>query len=319
MSALPKAIQDQVDQAEALQQQLYPEDAPTEPVEPPAEPVEAEEPPSNVVELTKPQTPPEAPPAREDTVDYWKSRFETLRGKFDAEVPALHHQLKEQAAQLKQLAENQQKKPDAADEPLVTDKDRDEFGSDYVDFVEKLSTRVAQSAVAQAVAELRKEFGVVQDRVGQVAERVVMSESEKFWSGVLTLVPEWKQIDADQRWFDWLDTSPDFSEETYREIAGKAIAKGNAQKIAALVKKWKEELGLSTPAPAAEPKPDLSSQVAPSTSRASAPPPPGQKIWSKAEYESAYDPRNVSRYGVQKAGELIAAADQAVADGRVRW
>lgn len=321
MSALPKVIQDQVDQAEALQQQLYPVDsAPAEAEQPVAEPV-AEQP-SNVVELPKPQTAPEVIP-REETVDYWKSRFETLRGKFDAEVPTLHHQLKEQSQQLQQLMEkfSEKQEPAPKEASLVTDKDVEDYGDDMISMVRRAAAQEVKQAVAIAIAELRKEFGAVQAQVGHVADRVVQSEADKFWGGVMTLVPEWKQIDNDPRWIEWLDTAPEFSEETYREIAGKAIQKHNAQKIAALVNTWKTALGL-TQAPvqqAAAVQAELARQVAPSTSRASTPSQPGERIWSEADYKQAYDIRNVQRFGQKQADEMRAEADRAVAEGRVRW
>ena len=324
MSALPKAIQDQVEQAEALQAQLYPVDSVPDTSEPLTDVPEAEATPSNVVELTKPQTPPEPapPPAREESVDYWKSRFETMRGKFDAEVPALHQQLKEQSSQLQKLMDklNDQPTPERKEEALVSDEDRSEYGEDYVNFIERVSSNAALRAATQMAETLRKEFSAVREQIGQVADHVVKTDVDKFWDSVMSLVPNWKQIDSDPRWFDWLETSPDFTEETYRDLAGKAIAKRNAEKIAKLVKVWEAEMGLSTaPTPIEPAKSELAGQVAPSSSKSSAPASPGPRMWTKAEYEAAYDPRNVARYGVQKANEMLADADRAVAEGRVNW
>ncbi len=324
MSALPKVIQDQVDQADTLQQQLYPVDtAPAEAEQPAPEPV-AEQP-SNVVELPKPQAAPEPTPqpAREETVDYWKSRFDTLRGKFDAEVPTLHQQLKEQAAQLNQLKaalDEKQSQPEPKDKPKAHEKFVEDYGGDMVEMVTTISTSVVRDAVAQEIASLRKEFGAMQDQVGFVSEQVVMSESDKFWTGVMALVPEWKQIDNDPSWVEWLNSTPEFGEDTYREMAGKAIQKRNAQKIAALVKKWKSDTGVpAATVKQAQVQDELQRQVTPSASRASTPVNPGERIWSAEDFSAAYDVRNVKRLGAQEASRLVAEADRAAAEGRVRW
>ena len=319
MSALPKAVQDQVEQVEALQKQLYPEDvAPAQAAEPPV----AEEPVSNVVELPKQQAPVQEaqPESKEQSADYWRSRFDTLRGKFDAEVPALHQQLKEQQRQLSQLMDQmaeKQKAPEPEEKSLVSDKDVEDYGNDLIDMVRRVATEVVGRAVSAEIAKIRKEVGTVQQQVGEVSEHVVQSAADRFWGQVKSLVADWEVIDKDPRWIEWLDTAPEFSEETYRQLAGVAIQKGNAQKIAALVGKWKQELGLDKPPVQA--KPELQRQVSPSSVRAAAPVQPAGKIWSRAEYERAFDHRWTSATDPSTVAQVQAEADRAVAEGRVRW
>ena len=134
----------------------------------------------------------------------------------------------------------------------------------------------------------------------------------------MTLVPEWKQIDSDPAWIEWLDTTPEFAEDTYRELASKAISKGDARKIANLVAKWRgpQVAPVSQPSDA---RAELQRQVTPSSTKASAPPPQGGKIWTRAEYEAAMDVRNVQKFGQKESDRLEAEANAAVADGRVRW
>lgn len=327
--AMPQAIQRAVEQAEVLQAQIYPENpAPTEPVEQTVEVETAPDAqPTNVVELQRPAEPapvetPKPADVSED-VSYWKQKFSSLQGKFNAEVPQLHQQLREQSQRLSKVLEQLQSQTDAPPASDARDsQDAEDFGPPMTEMVDRRAEAIARKVVSQVVAQelaaLRKEFGTMQESVGAVTERVAMTESEKFWAGVMTLVPDWKQIDDSPEWRAWLDTTPEFAEDTYRDLATKAIYKGDAQKIANLVKLFR---GPAPQAPVAPPavNPELLRQVAPSTSRASAPAPQAGKVWSAAEYSAAMDVRNVQRFGQAEADRLEAEATQAVAEGRVRW
>ena len=121
--------------------------------------------------------------------------------------------------------------------------------------------------------------------------------------------------EPDPAWIEFLNTSPEFSEDSYRSIASRAVANGNATKVAALVKMWR---GATAPAPKPAPNPELVRQQAPSPTRSSAPP-PGERVWSRAEYERAYDPRHLRTLSSDESARLQAEADRAVAENRVQW
>lgn len=328
--ALPKAIQQAADEADALQQQLYGERqaeaetpaAQTDSSQVQEAPVASEQQASNVVELHTQATPePESAQPKPAQDDQWQQRYKTLQSKFDREVPALHAQLREQSQQMQNLLAELQKqkespKADTSSGGEVTPKDEEDFGSDLVDMVRRCAREIVRREAIPLIDGLRKEL---QGMLAPVAERVERSASDRFWDTVKTFVPDWDAIDNNPDWWEFLNTTPEFAEDSYRELATKAIAKGDATKIANLVKLWR---GHAAPQPVvtpATPKPDLQRQVTPSTSRASAPVPQTGKIWTKAEYEAAMDVRNISRVGAAEADRLVAEATQAVAEGRVRW
>ena len=68
-----------------------------------------------------------------------------------------------------------------------------------------------------------------------------------------------------------------------------------------------------------ERKQELERQVAPSKSKASAPTETGKRIWTKAEFERAMDPRYTKHMTKEQAAELEAELDLAVAEGRVQF
>lgn len=319
--ALPEAIQNQIAEAEAIQQQVYGQaQEGVTPAEQTAAPVDTsaevkEEP--QVAEPVQQEVKPE--PAPED------DRYKTLKGKYDAEVPRLHKELKEREYQMRDMyrqmqelqsrLENVEKAPEPkTGEPAATDKDREDFGSDLVEMVE----RIAASATAKAVSESEKRITAVLQQLGAVQERVQLSEADKFWGRVKSLVADWEQVDADENWIAFLDTTPDYTTETYRELAAKAIQAGKAEAVAKLVDIWRGPAKQAEP-PKPQVNPDLQRQVQPSSVKSTAPAPAAGRIISRQEYESLYDVRNVQRYGHKKAAEMQAEADLAVAEGRVHW
>lgn len=317
--AVPAAIRQQVAEAEALQQQLYGQEQAESPAEQTAEVAEAPSVP--VVEQQPAEPAVEVKPEPVAQSDEWKQKYDTLKGMFDSQVPKLHQELKARDSQLQSLQsrlEALEKQPEPAkEESLLTDKDTEDFGADLVDMVKRAARAEAQTMIKAALAAQEKQFAGFMSSLGAVQERVVMSESEKFWGRVEALVPDWQAIDNDPEWIAFLDTSPEFTTKTYRELAAEAIAAGKAEAIVSLVRIWRP--AVQQPVAPAQPNPELQRQVAPPTVKSSTPVNPAEKILSKADYESLYDPRNVQRYGQKKADEMIAEADRAVAEGRVRW
>jgi len=330
MTALPKAIQAQVEAADQIHQQVYGDGAQSAPVAPETPPSAEPAAPDLVAQpAPAPQPAPVAPTPVQD--DPWERRYAALQGKYNAEVPRLAQELKEAKTLLAQALESRKApEPAKANEPLVSPKDADAFGSDLMEAVVRVATRVALEQAAAAEARIRKELESVRGEVGQVSERHARSAEQLFWDRVVELVPDWEAVDNDSRWHTFLNSTPDYSTLTFRQMAEAAIGAGNADKVAKLVDTWKGTLQ-ATPAPApAAPtppqpsapggqRPELERQVTPTTSRGSNPPAPAPKIWSRQDYESAYDPRNVQLYGAEQAARMQADADQAVAENRVRW
>jgi hypothetical protein len=329
--ALPKAIEKQAADAEELRKSVYEGQADGTEVPQPAsnEPPVALEPPANVVPLpTNAEPAAVTPPQPAQDALYWQKRFETVQGKLDAEMPRLFQQIRDQGEMIRKLSAQlaERNAPPAADETLVTQKDIDAYGEDLIDAMRRTAREEARKAYAAEREALEKKFGAVESQVGQVSQRVEKNAVDTFWGEVLTLVPDWLSVDQNPSWIAWLDTSPEFATNSYRELAAQAISKGNPRKIAKLVEAWKKESGQAQvsppppppPAPIRQQQSELERQVTPSTARSSTPP-PAQKILTRAEYETLYDVRNVQRYGEKKAAEMIAEADLAVTENRVRW
>lgn len=314
MSGLPRQVQQQLEEAERIQQSLAnpapaPEPQPAEPEPPPSEPV-----------VTTPA--PAAPAEPEHDAAYWRQRFETMEGKYKAEVPRLHDQIRQQGSQMQQFAtqlDQLRQQPPAQpqpEKPLVTSQDEDKFGSDLIDAMRRVSREEFRSIAAE-IAGLRETIRKLTpqvERVGRVEAEVAQSREERFWTEVDAAVPDWQKINADQRWIDWL--------QEYDPVAG--CTRQKSLEAAQLALDHRRVIGLfKLFKPASpqqrQPNSELARQVAPSRTSTVTVPPIAEKRYTGQEYAYWLDPRRENDTPTDKRVAMKAEVDRAYAEGRIQW
>ena len=318
---LPKAIQAELEAAEAIEKQLA---------------AEAAAPDGNTESATEQQAQTSAPETAQvtDTTpqktdgdeESWKRRFETLTGKYNAEVPRLHQQLKEQRSEMEQLrdeVEQVKAKPQTPEPPkdkLVTSNDEETFGTDLIDVMRRV-TREELDVMTAKIVQLEQKLLKVAElpkQVEQVVQNQVNTQEQQFWASVKDLVPDWNEVDTDPRWIEWLNETPEYALVTYRELAQDAINAGNASKVSQLVKAWKQSAGILGEKPQSNAKQELERQVAPAKSSASTAP-TAKKNWTGDEYQRAFDPRLSAEMSETEIDALQAEAELAYQEGRIQW
>ena len=315
MSALPKQIQAQLDQAEALQAELDAAAAPQE-GNPEAAP-EAQQPNLQLVE----------PPAQETQVtqpeySVLEQRFRVMEGKYKAEVPRLIEQNRTLSEQLdRALAALETKaKETPPDAKLVTDADIEAYGDDLVDMVRRAAREEFKSLSEAFSAKLDQRFGDVAAKADRAEKQAVKSETDKFWDAIRSAHPDFDTVNVDPRWDEFLNSNVPGTRLTRRAIANDALDRFDAGVVVEQLAAFKDSIGVGKSAPPARAKPNLNSQVAPSSSRSSTPQADGaQRIWTGKEYADALDHRNGQRMAREDYEALIAEAETALAEGRVRF
>lgn len=321
---LPKAIQAQLDEAAEIEKQLtQPETQGTEPTdtEPVADP--APEPAPEVV----PQSEPASEPKQEVPEETWERRFKTLAGKYEAETPRLHQQIRDLQAQLQSQAEmliELKSRPEPAPEPvkpLVTSDDEESFGADLVNLMRRVASE-ATNSVADRMARLEaaaSQINTLQQKVTEVSTSQAQTAEERFYAKITEAVPDWQEVDKDERWLAWLaeyDPVVGGPRQNALNAAGESL---DAGRVAALFNQWKALTVVPQQQAAVQTQAELQRQVAPSKSKATTATPVTEKIWSTDEYERAFDPRLRATMSVDEVTKLQAEADRAAAEGRVRW
>ena len=282
--ALPKQVQAQMAEIEAYekaleaQQEPHPEELDTE-----AEVVATIEASPELVEAKPADTSPTD--VEEET---FKQKYKTLTGKYDAEVPRLHQQVREMTEATKRLQEELKALKVEPTKPkekvsLVTDADRAEFGEELLDVQRRVAREVSQDyegrleqqdAVIQKLEEKLQQTG---NQVGEVGFSQRLNQA----------VPDFPQIDNDERWVSWLNEHDPMLRGPRRVQAQQAFDAGDVEAIAHYVNLWKETLAAPT---AAKPnQAELEKQVAPNRSANSV------RTQSTTQNSKIYSPKDADR------------------------
>lgn len=314
---LPARIQEQLDEANEIERLIAEEQAALA-VNKDTKPVEAvvDSPPAS--EVVQPVTPViETPtPAVEEP---WEARFKTLEGKFKAEVPRLHHQLKEANGVIATLQSELSKviaapTPPAQTESLVTTEDEEAFGTDLIAVMKKVVKQETAEAARQTDAKVKAVAQKVDSVVGVQAE----TATDKFFGAIEKAIPDWESINSDEGWLAWLG---EYSPETgaSRQAALDAASSNlDSARTIALFNLYKSTKPVAAPS-TGKSELELQSQVAPAKAAASSAPPVTDKVWSGDEYERAFDVRLTQTMTDSEVAELQSEAERAYQEGRIRW
>jgi hypothetical protein len=328
--ALPKQVQAQLAEVEELEKTLNaqgkpekkkaekPELSEVKSEDTEAEvPVEAEE----VVESVEVK-PADTSPT--DVADDYEQKYKTLRGKYDAEVPRLHQQVKDLVGKVDDLQKQAIEKPKAPTKPkekvsYVTDADRAEFGEELIDVQRRVAQEVSQEYEGRfeqqeaIIAELQKQLTQTGNQVGEMG----------FSQRLAQLVPDFSSIDNDERWVAWLNEHDPMLRGPRRDQAAAAFNAGDAEAVAHYVKLWKESLAPVEATGRTVRQAELEKQVAPNRSANSvATKAVGKesKVYSEREIKGAWDRiRSLNTRGqIDDAAKLEAEITAAYLEGRVR-
>lgn len=326
---LPKAVREKVKQAQELHDAAYkppsegeePSKAQVPPTEPPADPSkqfkEGENTPPAEPQIAEPPAEPSSGQQAlgeggEDTA--WQHKYNVLNGKYKAEVPRLHKQVKDlshQVAQLQSLLANMEQAPPALAtasapampaDPQIKDQDVEDYGEDLVD----LMKRAAHDVVAPEVQRLAQENEQLKSRLGMVTESMSTSARQTVYDELNDKVGEWAVINTSEEFLSWLNTLDPYTGRMKKELLNEAFANNDAARVVAFFKGYLKENALvstTSDTPPANgqnaPAVDMASLAAPGIARSGAGQgtQEGQETWRQSEISAFY---NDVRKGVYK-------------------
>jgi hypothetical protein len=318
MSALPKQIQQQADELEVLERQLRGEaEPPTAQEQPVAEQPVAQdttEQPTNVVELKQ----------GEET---WEQRFRTLQGMHQAEVPKLHAQVKELTSQLQQaltqiqqLQQPQTQQAAPVDEPLVTSKDEEAFGTDLID----VQRRVAKEVMREMVNPLKKELSERDAKIAELEKLIAKTggdvSSMSFEQKLGQAIPDFDAINRDPKWIAWLAENDPFTNKPRKAYAEYVYGNGDISEVKHIVDLYKATLAAPDTKPNQR-QTELNRQVQPTrTASSSSTPSANERFYTEVEMSRLFDKvaqlNRAQKY--DEARKLEADLSEAYVQGRVR-
>jgi len=331
------------------------------PVEPPGVPVPIEPPaPPPQPEPAPPQPPaqPDHPPPLDHPAppeptpdepvptpqqiqgDEWANRYNAMRGrlgaetkKFNAAIATKDQQILDLHSKLSQLSDEvvksnqllsqinrQPQQPQQPAKPLITDEDLERHGADTVDFVQ----RAAWAAVSP---ELQR----VHDENAKLQQELSRSRKAAMNADLTREVPNWREINTDKRFLQWLRKPNIYTGRTNKEMLNEAANSADAQRVAAFFKGFlsEEKVTGHQPDPAAPVPPvaprkaavDLASLAAPGSGKPASGTdmytPPSKPVYKQSDFERVRRAKAKGQYTAQQALAIEADMHAATLEGRI--
>jgi len=249
---------DAVRAASARIEQMYTPPA-ADPPAPAPEPVVAAvpEPPPAPAPAPAPLPPAADPVPSADEIksDGWANKYNAMRGRFDhaqqrlAQLETGYADAQDEIARLQALVgaprSGAPAPTPAPAKTFLTDKDREDFGDPLIDFAK----RAALESVAPVLNEL-------QARNAQLERTQAVTNKRAMVERLTELVPNWREINNDARWKQWLRLPDVYSGRVRQELLNDASSAANAPRVASFFKGFLDEeraTGNAPPAPQTEP------------------------------------------------------------------
>ena len=250
-----------------------------------------------------------------ETPEYWKSRFEVLQGKYNAEVPRLIEQVNALTAQLQDMVQAGKKeddpsarKPATAEEALANLYDT--WGSELTDAIDGL---------------IRARMQNVEEKVSKVETVTAQTAAEKFYSHLDQSAEGWRELNTDPGFLAFLQTPEQFTGMPYNALLTMAFERGDAARVAAIFNYYKSTIN---PAPTRGKQPNGQQQM-PTPDHLTAPakrgggdPGPAQnngpKVFTMAEVNAFYKDLELGRYRGKEAEAAAIEHDILVANQQGR-
>lgn len=290
--ALPESIQKAADYADSVEADL-------------TRPEQTEDAPDHVVDTTQEVQ------GEVDEAEKLRNRYASLRGKYDAEVPRLHHRNKELEERIEELTRaNEELRGEIASReektPYLTESDVESYGEDMVDLVRR-GAREESAKYAKSAAELRSRLDHLQREIESQARDSVTAKHSAFVRQLTQEYPEWETQNTDQGFLDWLEGVDSVYGFQRNEALQRAYRAMDANAVARIFKQYKTEKG-SNP---------LARQVAPSRVHARQVSNGGQNVWTQQMIANFYDAWRRGDVPDDQAEQIAREIDQAVASGQV--
>jgi len=322
--ALPKAVQDQLDEADRLAAELSGEktegDNLTE--TDPNNLARENSDPDPQLETVVSNEPKHEPDPVPDSK--WEAKYHTLKGMYDAEVPRLHTQVRELNTQVQTLiGEVERAKVQNVQqenvESLITEQDKEAFGPDLIDLIER-ATASKVSTLQARESELVTEIKQLKAQLGDVTERQVVSDKDRFLSGLTNQVPDWETLNTDQGFLNWLqEVDPIYGLPRHAALTN-AYEAGDVVRVATVFNTYKTLVGAPKQTNKSKANQELQRQVAPTRSRSSAPPADSQnqQVYSQEQIAQFYDEWRRGLIDNDEAVSIEKQIHAAITEGRIR-
>ncbi len=280
---MPEIVNEQGKKADELHRQLYPDNyPPADPTEvvvsPPATPAEPKP--------AAPATPPAADPQKPE--DDYKHKYEVLQGKYDAEIKKLLEENATIKGYLASLPNPQQppaqpqpatppSQPAPAPAPAAAESESVKELKEVYPLIYDGVKQMLDSYMNVFITRFSQEFEQkLAPRIAKVEEFQVKRSVQDLYRYLDQNCPDWKKIDHDPRFTEWLQKKAPYSNKTKFQLLREAYQALDQDSVLDFFKDFQKESGATYQAPPATPvvPPVDPASVSTPPSGGGTPPPP---------------------------------------------
>ena len=322
---LPAAIRAAAARSNELHKQAYQAEEPAQ-VQQPVVPA-ADQP----VTPATPEVVVEPPKVVDATKDDWEHRYNSMKGRYDRADETIRG-LTSRIGQLEAALANPtpaapvKPNPDLQFKSMITDKDRADFGEDFID----VAQRAALEKVSPEIAALKAKLAQLEGTVGSVAAQTQTQTKQNIYTKLDEKLTNWRDINKDPKFLAWVNLPDQFSGAIRVHMMNDAFNKGDAQRVLNFFNGFLSEEAASAPATA---KPDtvtpqgntkvpLEAFAAPgraTTAAATTPAPAEKETITRAQIAAFYADVNKGKYrgNDEDKNRYERMIFEAEADGRI--
>ena len=267
-------------------------------------------------------------PPRPPVNDQAEQRFRTLQGILTNEINPLRQELKEALQQNKTLVASveqlvEQRKAASSEAAVPDPKDMETFGADLVAMVRRQASSEIEAAVRTQLTGFVKRLDNLEAGMQTTGKQLTVSAEQAFFDTLASRAPDWRIINADQRFLQWLGEVDLIYGMPRQAALDHASETRSVERTVAIFDAFKASIApppSPTPPP---PKPPAPQPLQDPARSGATPPPSGQttEIISSDDVTAFYN--DVARGKVYRGRDAERVAleqriDQAIAEGRVR-
>lgn len=162
----------------------------------------------------------------ETAVNTWRDEKEVLTGRIDA---------------FEALLEEAPAPAPAAQAPVFTEKEVEEYGQDFLDMVTRVATQTSpgnSGVIAKELAELKNQFSGLVDRQ-------VRSSEDQFFADLDRRMPDWEQVNKSDEFKAWLAELMPLTGKQRQVFLEAAYKRFDVEAVLSFFTSWKGESGVS--------------------------------------------------------------------------
>lgn len=183
----------------------------------------------------------------------WKHKYDVLDGKYRAETSRMAQELESLKSSISEIRKQAEERPakerDDADRRTKFDADSkklDSFKQEYPDVFEStvvLVNRIASRINADITKYVDSKLAGIEPRIQEVDKKAGMSLKEQFDMSLKSVVPDYKQIDVDPSFIEWLNIPDRYTGTPKLDLLRDAYYQNDVARVARFFLDYKADSG----------------------------------------------------------------------------